>query len=216
MSADVSLVLPDAETWQDLRTFVLRAKRLDEDGAIRLSVTGTVLAAVVAPLYGSFLGDPMPTVLGMRALRMADATADGLDAVVSLKSMTDRFARGLPADLLLAVPPTRVQAPWAGVAPPRGGWERGGGIAADILIAEAEQGIETVAEALPDRPGTPVLSEIRRRVWGENVPGTEIPRGGAFAADGLGFLTPGEMAATFTSGQWRRLSTDRGHVLSRG
>ncbi|GAB3567257.1 hypothetical protein [Spelaeicoccus albus] len=216
MSTIDALPLPDAETWQDLRTFALRAKRLDESGAIRLSVTGNVLAVIVAPLYGSFLGDPMPTVLGMRTLRVVDGTVDGLDAVVSLASMTDRFARGLPGDLLLPVPPTQVHAPWAGITPPRGGWEHGGGVAADILIAEAKQGIDSVAGALPDRPGAPVLSEVRRHVWGEPVAGMDIPRGAAFAADGLGFLTPGEIVATFAAGPWQRISTDRGHVLARG
>lgn len=215
-SYDTVLPLPDAETWQDLHTFTARAKRLDDAGTIRLAVTGTVLAVTVAPLYGSFLGDPMPTVLGLRALRLKDGTADGLDVVVSLASMNDRFARGMTDELRLPVPPTESHAPWAGIAPPRGGWQRGGDVPSDVLIAAARQGIDDVAGALPDQVGTPVLSEIRRRVWGDEMEGLGIPRGAAFAADGLGFLTPGGSADVFTSGRWQRISTPRGHVLARG
>ena len=45
--------------------------------------------------------------------------------------------------------------------------------------------------------------------------GPEVAAGGAFAAYGLGFLTPGGTVPIARSGAWRRLTCPGGHVLIR-
>ena len=43
----------------------------------------------------------------------------------------------------------------------------------------------------------------------------DVPAGAAFVADALGFLAPGEPVALAAAGRWRRLTTGRGHVVTR-
>ena len=63
-----TLLLADAESREDLGTFVGRAKRVDPDGDARLVGHGTVLAVYVSPLHGAGL----PTVIGLRAYSLQD------------------------------------------------------------------------------------------------------------------------------------------------
>src|ERR1700712_4796498 len=84
------LRLADPGTAADLRTYVTRARTAD-DGAIRLSAHGTVLAAYVAVLRPKLLGEGTPTVLGLRTMALAES-AD-VDVTVPLSAVADRLAR---------------------------------------------------------------------------------------------------------------------------
>ena len=170
----------------DLSTFIGRARVAVPDGAIRLQVPGRgLLVVTVAVLEGSgLLGDG--TVLGLRAVRVRDATP-GIDATVAFASITDRVARHRGTGTTLSVPPTT-----------------------------AERGIAEVAEGTPDGAGGAAVTALRRRVWGamtRTVP--PIAAGLAFGAHVLGFLRDGESTVVATCGRWTRLSTSRGHVLVR-
>ena len=96
------LVLADAGTLADLRTFVTRARTAD-DGAIRLQGAGHVLAAYVCVMRAKLLGEGTPTVLGLRT--MALAAPSSIDVTVSLASVADRLARMDGDDVRLPVPP---------------------------------------------------------------------------------------------------------------
>jgi hypothetical protein len=165
-------------------------------------------------LEGSgLLGDG--TVLGLRAVRVRDATP-GIDATVAFASITDRVARHRGTGTTLSVPPTTVSPPWAGLTPPREGWERVGALDAADVRSAAERGIAEVAEGTPDGAGGAAVTALRRRVWGamtRTVP--PIAAGLAFGAHVLGFLRDGESTVVATCGRWTRLSTSRGHVLVR-
>ena len=65
-----SLQFSDPRDLADLRTFATRAKAVD-DGGIRLSVDGTVLAAYVCLLRPRLLGEGTPTILGLRTMALA-------------------------------------------------------------------------------------------------------------------------------------------------
>jgi hypothetical protein len=217
------LTLPDTETWSDFDTYVGRAKRLDPDGAVRLVVDAGVLAAYVAPLYPAGIGDRVPTVLGLRTMDVLGPKT--LDAVVPLAAMTDRFARedrvgsfisGRQIPAAMPLPPGRVSAAWAGVSPPRGDWVLTADADVTVLLSEAAHGIREIAAALPEAAGAHVVSSVRSQVWGEEIPGYPgLPRGAAFAAEGLGFLSPFERVALYSRGPWRRLSSPRGHIIAR-
>ena len=199
----------------DLSTFIGRARVAVPDGAIRLQVPGRgLLVVTVAVLEGSgLLGDG--TVLGLRAVRVRDATP-GIDATVTFASITDRLARHRGTGTTLSVPPTTVSPPWAGLTPPREGWERVGALDAADVRSAAERGIAEVAEGTPDGAGGAAVTALRRRVWGamtRTVP--PIAAGLAFGAHVLGFLRDREPAVVATCGRWTRLSTSRGHVLVR-
>lgn len=208
------LRFPDAQTLDDLRTLVGRAKSLDDAGAIRLQAHGTTLAAYVGVLPGTgLLGQG--TVLGLRAMPLAEPAE--ADVTVPLGAVTDRLARmPVGADPVLGVPPSEVHPPWAALAPPRSGWERVGAVDAETVGMLAEEGIREVAQGSPPGAGAHAVAALRTRVWGRATTSTPpFPAGGAFAAYVLGFCPPGATATLFAHGRWTRLSTPAGHVLMR-
>ena len=206
------LVLDDAGTVADLRTFVSRARTAD-DGAIRLQGAGPVLAAYVCVMRGKLLGEGTPTILGLRT--MALGAPSDLDVTVSLSSVADRLARMGEGELRLPVPPVAVHESWAGIGAPRGAWAELGTMPTDVLIDVAKTGVREIGQIIPVNPGALLVNNLRASVWGrpmEGAPG-ELPGGAAFAAYALGFLTPGEQVTVYGSHRWLRLSTSRGHIL---
>jgi hypothetical protein len=221
-----ALLLPDAGALADLATFVGRAKRVDPDGAARLVGHGDVLAVYVSPVNGG----GGPTVLGLRTVALA-APSD-LDVTVPLAALTDRFARPSgpssadPADLsgpvALAVPPAPATGvAWAGISPPRSGWEAVGLVEAEHLRRVAAAGIAEVSAGAPSGSGGQAVARLRAGVWGrplvEGAAGAVagVPAGVAYTAEALGFVDDAEPAALFVAGPWSRLTTSRGHVLAR-
>ncbi|MEY4424978.1 MAG: hypothetical protein RJB56_605, partial [Actinomycetota bacterium] len=55
------IYLADQQTAADLQSFLNRAKRLDQEGLVRLRAYGRVLAAYVAPIFSGNLMDQGPT-----------------------------------------------------------------------------------------------------------------------------------------------------------
>lgn len=213
-AADVQTVLDlgDGEAVADLRTFVSRARTVDPNGAIRLQAVGSVLATYVCVLRPRALGEATPTVLGMRALRLA-RPAD-VDTTVPMASVSDRLAHMGADDALLDVPSSSVHVAWAAVTPPRGPWTPVGTVSSEILSAAAAAGMGEVAAMVPEQPGAAVVDGVRAAVWGRDVEGVEgVPSGAAFAAEALGFLQAGEQLQLFMSGAWLRVSSPRGHIL---
>lgn len=213
------LDLLDHPTRDDLRVFLERLQRSGEP-EVRLVARDGVLAVFGCTNPPSGLTDPGPVVLGMRAFALRP-TADGepprdsLDVTVEGRALLDRLARLHPMGLELEIPPMTVAVAWAGVLPPRGGWEPGGTIDLESLREVAREGIARVAAALPQDPGDAVVRRVRREVWGTEIaPG--LPAAAAFAAEMLGFLRGAGPATLARSRAWRRLSTEAGHVLVRG
>ncbi|MHA7304811.1 hypothetical protein ACX80E_06145 [Arthrobacter sp. TMN-49] len=208
------LILADAGTLADLRTFVTRARAAD-DGAIRLQGAGHVLAAYVCVMRAKLLGEGTPTILGLRT--MALASASSVDATVSLASVADRLARMDGDDVRLPVPPMTVNESWAAVSAPRSAWEEVGTVSADSLIAAAKAGVQEIGQIIPVNPGAMLVNNIRASVWGRHLEGIagDVPGGAAFAAYALGFVAPGESGAIYRSHKWLRISTNRGHILVR-
>jgi len=211
MTPEGRIVLEDAQGYADLRTFVARARQLDEDGAVRLQADGAVLAAYVGVLPGrGLMGDG--AVVGLRTMRLGRPTT--LDATVALAAVGDRLARDTSAGLEL--PPVTVQTAWAAMTPPRAGWEPVGSVEAEALVVAARAGIAEVARGAPTGSGGQAVTDLRQRVWGrltDTMP--PVPAGAAFAAYALGFLDPTLRCDVVAHGRWTRLSSPRGHVLVR-
>ena len=203
------LRLDDVASLADLATFVLRAHRADPGGAARLLAHGAVLAVYVCPLSGG----GGPTVLGLRTTALSEP--ETVDAVVPLAALADRLAR--PENGTdVPVPPGEVGVAWVGVAPPRGGWEPVGTVGSDVLVRAAEEGIGEVAAGTPATSGAPAVASLRARVWGRELPGTRLPSGAAFVAHALAFVRESDPPVdVFATGPWTRLSSARGHVLTR-
>lgn len=201
------LLLADPDTAKDVLTFVGRAGRVSDEG-VRLQASGGVLALTTAALAPHGLFDQTPTVLAMRVVH-ADPELE-CDIVVDQLAPTDEATS-------LALPETGLSPAWAGVAPPRGGWVRSGSLEASVIAQRAQWGISAVARGATPGSGEEAVRALRAAIWGE--PDEELgglPRGVAFAADALGFISGSEQVAVTTSGRWTRLAFRRGHVLSRG
>lgn len=201
------LIFTDDATARDVLTFVGRARRISDEG-VRFQATGGVMVVSAAALAPAGLFDQTPTVLAVRIVR-ADPQLR-CDIVVDEVTATEEpHALGLP-DV------GRAPA-WAGVSPPRGGWERVGELAASDIAERARWGISAVAHGTTPGAGEEAVRALRASIWGE--PDEDLgglPRGVAFAADAFGFISEEETAVVTTSGRWTRVSLARGHVLSRG
>lgn len=205
------IVLDDTEGYADLRTFVTRARSLDDEGSVRLQADGTVLAAYVGVLPGrGLMGDG--AVVGLRTMRLVAPVS--VDTTVLLAALADRLARDTADGLEL--PPVSAPTAWAALTPPRGGWEPVGSLESAALVDVARAGIAEVAHGAPTGSGGQAVTDLRQRVWGrltETVP--PVPAGAAFAAYTLGFLGSSGRCDVVAHGRWTRVSSARGHVLVR-
>ncbi len=200
----------------DLRQFTARMQRVDSGAALRLTGVGDVLVVSGAPLYPKGLGDELPLVIAMRALRLRSGSADGIDAVVPASGLTDRFARmERTGGLDLGVPPAEVRMPWAAVTPPRAGWREAAQLSVEKLREAAAWGVAAVAEASPSGAGALAVDKVRRTVWSRPLPDCEIaPLGAAFGMDAAGFDV-GETATVYRAGPWLRFATPAGFIITR-
>jgi hypothetical protein len=142
------------------------------------------------------------------------ATPSEVDVTVSLAAVADRLATDREG-LAVPIPPVESNAAWAGVSPPRRGWEALGGLGSGTLHDQAREGIAEIAAGAPEGSGGHAVTRLRAVVWGRSFSEFRLPAGVAFAVEALAFASPGETAAVFRSGPWTRVSMARGHVLSR-
>ncbi len=221
------LLFAEPQAAADLDTFLGRAIQV-QDGAARIVAADDVLAVYVPVLFPVGLLDDSATILGLRTFALAtenadedaDETVGDIDVVVPMASLRARAAAAAAGEgFELGVPAPVYSVTWAGVVPPRTGWQPTGvTVSSELLAAAAESGIREVAEALPVNAGEAVVRQVRATVWGQPISGAEaLPRGAALAAAALGFLPPEgaepDMGAIYEVGPWTRLTLARGHAV---
>lgn len=221
MNASFTLPLPAVH---DLSVLLGRAFRLDEAGAVRLVADSGVLAVYVAVLTPKGLLDRGATVLGLRTFALSEGAFDVVVPIRSLHARVDAalasVATTTDSDGPAAAGPVTIGLPaavstivWAGISPPRGGWQRMTPLTPTGFAVAARAGIDEVASAIPEGTGEQIVHRVRSEVWGRPLPSAEhLPAGTAFALESLGFLGD-ELVQQFATGPWVRLSTARGHVL---
>ena len=197
----------------DLVAYLSAAKKLDENGLVKLRVFGDILAVYVAPIFsGSLLSDG-PTILGLRTLRLADSAE--LDSAFEISAILERLANLQGSqNLRLSLPPVTQRASWTGITPPRQDWEKIGELAQPQITQWAKDGITESTETLPSSVGSSIAAKVRLGIWGRMVSMEfHLPAGAAFAMAGLGFMTKDEQIAVFRAKGWVRLSSQYGHVI---
>ncbi|MER6308757.1 hypothetical protein ACWCXK_24060 [Streptomyces sp. NPDC001739] len=225
------LALADAGEAADLAAFLARLIHYDRAAAVRLQTGGGVLAVFGRP--------PSFEVLAIRTARLAaptgpgDAPGSGLDITVSAGDLLE----GIDEEHgTLTVPAAVTGPPWAGLLPPRGGWQRVPGLPAPeaLLRAVAAAVAEFRArdEALPpERRTRAERDRIGREIWSRTLGDTHLPLRAAHAAQSLGFLRPVRTAVLaagagphpteppaltlLSAGGWLRLRTPYGSVAVR-
>lgn len=200
-------MLADRDTARDVLTFLGRARQVSDEG-VRLQGNRGVLVLTAAALAPHGLFDRTPTVLAMRIVH-ADPELQ-CDIVVDELAADDD-------ERMLVLPETGRSPAWAGVAPPRGGWQRTGSVAAATIAQRAQWGIAAVARGAAPGSGEEAVRALRAAIWGEaDEELADLPRGVAFAAHAFGFIAGEEDVPITVSGRWSRLAFRRGHVLARG
>ncbi len=210
--------LLDEQTALDLKSYLTRARKMDQKGAVRLRAFGTLLTAYVAPLFTASILDDGPTVLGLRTMELKSEAE--INILVPIQAVLDRLAfeleRPATEERFIFDMVSTERIPWAGVSPPRTGWVEAGFLSEELLTNTAKKGITEVAETIPESVGGPIAARIRAEVWGRAIDvESKVPAGAAFAAAGLGFLVKDQNVPVFHSQGWVRLSTEFGHVLSK-
>ncbi|MGW2206235.1 hypothetical protein [Streptomyces sp. NPDC001774] len=198
----------DAREAADLAAFLARLIHYDRAAAVRLQAGGGALAVFGRP--------PSFEVLAIRTARLVDDVH--LDITVSAGELLE----GVEESAGKAVVPDAVTGPpWAGVLPPRGGWEPVAGLpAAERLrgaVAAAVAEFRSRDEELPQERRTRAERDrIGREIWSRTVAETGLPLRAVHAAQSLGFL-PGEAVpvALLASGPWLRLRTPYGSIAVR-
>ncbi|MFE1315451.1 hypothetical protein [Streptomyces sp. NPDC058755] len=210
------LHLADESEAADLAAFLSRLLHYDRGAAVRLQASGTALAVFGRP--------PSFEVLAVRAVRLAKPYENGLDVTLDVTVSAGELLESVDERAATAAVPAAVTGPpWAGVLPPRGGWQPEPGLptpdalrkAVSAAVAEFRSRTEELA---PERRTRTELDRIGRDIWSRAIGETRLPVRAVHAAQSLGFLRPGTGAAEtglFSSGAWLRLRTPYGSVAVR-
>ncbi|MER6073168.1 hypothetical protein ABT187_30850 [Streptomyces sp. NPDC001817] len=210
------LHLADETEAADLAAFLSRLLHYDRGAAVRLQAAGTALAVFGRP--------PSFEVLAVRAVRLAKPYEKGLDATLDVTVSAGEFLESVDERGATAGVPAAVTGPpWAGVLPPRGGWQPEPGLPApDALRATVAAAVtefrSRTEELAPDGRTRAELDRIGRDIWSREIGRTGLPVRAVHAAQSLGFLRPGADPADtvlFSSGAWLRLRTPYGSVAVR-
>ncbi|MGW5213326.1 hypothetical protein ACWEQO_19500 [Streptomyces sp. NPDC004051] len=215
-----ALHLADEREAADLAAFLSRLLHYDRAAAVRLKASGTALAVFGRP--------PSFEVLAIRSVRLAKPYEDGLDVTLDVTVSAGELLESVDETAGTAVVPAAVTGPpWAGVLPPRGGWQAAApGLPAPdalrALVAAAVTEFRTRTEALTAESRTRAeLDRIGREIWSRTVGRTDLPVRAVHAAQSLGFLRPPGPAGAdgvpvlLVSGAWLRLRTPYGSVALR-
>ncbi|MFF1718773.1 hypothetical protein [Streptomyces sviceus] len=207
------LHLADESEAADLAAFLSRLLHYDRSAAVRLQGTGTALAVFGRP--------PSFEVLAIRAVRLAKPYENGLDVTLDVTVSAGELLESVDEGAGTAVVPAAVTGPpWAGVLPPRGGWQAVPGLPRpEELRALVHSGVaefrSRTEELDPEARTRAELDRMGREIWSRTVGDTRLPVRAVHAAQSLGFLRPGDDLALFASGAWLRLRTPYGSIAVR-
>ncbi|MFF8773092.1 hypothetical protein [Kitasatospora sp. NPDC015120] len=215
MNSTAALPLADTGEAADLAAFLVRLLRFDKAAAVRLQGVprpdgGGVLAVFGRlPLGGS-------GALAVRTARLAHLEAP-LDLTVSAGQLLDGVDTAADA---VALPAPVTGPSWAGLLPPRTGWQPVGAPPAArvrLEVAAAVREFRERSEAVPEHHRTrAVLDALADEIWSRPVTVLpELPLRAAHAAQVIGFLAPQAPLTVHRAGGWLRLSAPAGSVAVR-
>jgi hypothetical protein len=140
-----------------------------------------------------------------------------VDVTVSAGELLEAIDESAEA---VTVPGAVTGPPWAGMLPPRGGWEAFGEVPADAVRAVAAAAVGEFrerAEQLGRQERTrEKLDALAEEIWSRPLGRTRMPLRAAHAAHALGFLAGEAPLKLLRAGPWLRLRTPAGSVVVRG
>ncbi|MBB4925740.1 hypothetical protein [Kitasatospora kifunensis] len=220
MISTARFALADSREAADLGAFLSRLLRFDRAAAVRLQlVVDEASGAGVLAVYGRLpLGSA--GVLALRTSRLEAGTAmpaGGADLTVSAGQLLEGVDEAQGA---LAVPPPVTGPAWAGLLPPRGGWQSLGAVGAELVVPQVMAAVAEFKERtaqVPEHHRTrEVLDRIADEIWSRPLSALPaLPLRAAHAAYRIGFLHPGAPLTAHRAGGWLRLTAPHGTVALR-
>jgi hypothetical protein len=198
-----SLRLAEPREAAPLADFLERLLRYDRAAAVRLQTAGTALA-VFARLP---LGQTGPLVI--RTARLAQPLP--LDVTVSAGQWLDELVRD-PEGADVALPAAITGPSWAGLLPPRSGWEHVEDLATAPLGAAVAAAIGEFRKAADAAEGGDALAEA---IWSRRVHPSGLTLRALHAAHLTGLLRQSPQLALHSHPSWLRLTAPRGSVAIR-
>jgi hypothetical protein len=182
-----------------LEQYLARLVRLDNRAVVRLQASGVAMGVWSGPPFEVVA--VRPTVLG---------SPDAFDVTVSAQRLLERVGT-----TSVALPASVSGPSWAGLLPPRSGWEerlRGDVAGVRAAVESATRFFRERSEGVDDRAQ---LEAIAHDVW-ERTCLAEVPVRCAHAAEALGMLGPGDgIAVAYATDTWLRLAVPGGSVATR-
>ncbi|MFB6891205.1 hypothetical protein ACFCX4_18085 [Kitasatospora sp. NPDC056327] len=215
MNSTAALALAEPGEAADLAAFLVRLLRFDKAAVVRLQGVPRPDGPGVLAVFGRLpLG-------GSGVLVVRTAGLSRLDAPVDLTVSAGQLLDGLDEAAGTVARPAPVTGPaWAGLLPPRTGWQPVGAPPADRVRAEVTDAVREFrerSEAVPGHHRTrAVLDALADEIWSRPVTVLpELPLRAAHAAQVIGFLNPRAPLGVHRAGGWLRLSAPAGSVALR-
>ncbi|MFF9554704.1 hypothetical protein ACF1DY_02570 [Streptomyces albus] len=208
MTATVAdrLVFADPGEAAGLAAFLERLLRWEKNAAVRIRAGGGVAGVFAKPARFE--------VLAVRTGRLLEPVE--LDVTVAAGELLERVEEERES---VGVPSAVTGPSWAGVLPPRGGWQEFARVPVDAVgsVAAAAVGeFRQRAEKLPpEQRGRQTLDALAEEIWSRPLGRTGLPLRAAHAAHALGFLRGSEPVVLLEAGAWLRLRTVYGSVAVR-
>lgn len=186
----------------ELAAYLRKLVRYDRGAAVRLLVAG-----------GAFevYGQPPFEVISMRSFPLR--AEEDVDATVSAAELM----AGIEGESV-AVPSALAAVAWAGVLPPRTGWQQLASAPATSVVDAVLEGVAAFrSRTINPAGGSPSRQEldvVAADVWARPVL-AGVPLRAAHAAYSLGLLDPAGEANVDQAGSWLRLAGTYGSVALR-
>lgn len=219
-----ALPLAGREEAAGLAAFLARLLHWDKAAVVRLKSAQRTMAVFGSPPFGS-------GVLAVSSWELRTPVC--LDATVPAGGLLEAIDEPSAS----AAVPAEVTGPsWAGLLPPRTGWQCQAELAAEQLQEAAASVVAEFrrrTEELPPSDRTRArLDALAEEIWSRPLAGTALPLRAVHTAHGLGFLRPvrakaavgapeqgtaaaDQRPAVLSCGRWLRLRTARGSVAVR-
>lgn len=216
LAFETGTVAGPGEAAEELAAFLGRLLKWDRAAVVR------VRSASGEPALGVFGQPPFGGVLAVKAVALGgDAVEAAVDATVSAGQLLDAVVAAGEQGGAFGMPGSVTGPSWAGVLPPRAGWQRTGeipGAGVRAIAAQVVAEFRTRTEALPqERRTRSELDALAEELWERQYGGVGLRV--VHAAYALGFLRvpPGgeDTVAVLTAGTWVRLRTGYGSVAVR-
>jgi hypothetical protein len=222
------LLLAGAGEAAGLAAFLGRLVRWDKAAVVRLRSAQGVLAVFGQPPFGGVLAvrtaslrEPLDLDATVSAGQLLEGIEEGSGPGTGTGAGTAAGAGPGEGSDAVVVPPSVTGPAWAGLLPPRGGWQRVAEFAPEDVRAAAQRLVgefRSRTEVLvPERRTRAELDALAEEVWSRPVGDTVLPMRAVHAAHALGFLrgSGAEPLLLLTAGAWLRLRTPYGSVAVR-